>query len=676
MPALLLLIVAVGGLLWLTVATHSTKLGFSDLTRRASLVIAYLLFQVITVAILEVGSVGGHLGSVTVTLAWVLVLLVGLALCRRPLGAFVRRVRGRHLRRPPRPPVDQLVGGAVLVAFFAVLLVMGFLYRPANNDSLVYHLARVEHWIQAGSVGPFAAHYLAQVELAPLSAYHFVTLKLVGGTDRWDGYVELSAAVVCVLGASELARRLGLSGRGQLFTAVLVATVPNLLLEATSTTNNLFGASIAVGALVVLTSGLGAGGWASRGLALGAVAGLAELAKGTLVVMVGPAAVVLVAVAVAHLWREQGPRVVVRQSAGAVVLGAVAAIAVCGPFLGRNLDLFGGVAGPVTKTTVVDDLNVRGAAGNVVRSVAAQFAIGGPDGPLHAFSSAVTGGLEHVNDAVGPADSSDYVFPPDITPFGGTDWSNISRFEDVGANPWHVLLILAALVILVVCAVVRRRSVRLPLALALALCLGFLMFAATARWSIYASRYYLPLLVLWCPLIAAAFSELRPRTLVTWVPRVVAALLVVAALPVLLNNYSRSLIHADWRHDTPLEAYFGRSGSSDGQPARDLAAHYSALTEAIADSGCDEVGLANRVFQEYPIWVGLQQQGWEGSLYDIHVHNVTRKWTPRRFRPCAIIVDTSTLSPDEPAPPAKFPGHRPTEYGPLTLWLSTPSTTG
>ena len=70
-------------------------------------------------------------------------------------------------------------------------------------------------------------------------------------------------------------------------------------------------------------------------------------------------------------------------------------------------------------------------------------------------------------------------------------------------------------------------------------------------------------MVLWCPIIAMAFGQLSSaRRLSRAASRLVAVLLVVAALPLLLDNYTRSLIHADWRHDTPLEAYFGRSGSA------------------------------------------------------------------------------------------------------------------
>ena len=49
--------------------------------------------------------------------------------------------------------------------------------------------------------------------------YNLAVLRLLTGGDSFDGYIQLLAAVICVLGASELAGRLGLSRRGQIFAA-------------------------------------------------------------------------------------------------------------------------------------------------------------------------------------------------------------------------------------------------------------------------------------------------------------------------------------------------------------------------------------------------------------------------------------------------------------------------
>jgi 4-amino-4-deoxy-L-arabinose transferase-like glycosyltransferase len=667
-----MLLVAVAALSWLLVSTHAGTLGFTGLTRRASFVIAFALHQVITVAITEIASIGRHLTATSVTLAWVAVLLIGTVLCRRALvdgaSSLVRAVRAPSLRRP-LPPVDGVVAALVLTAFLGALLAQGLLYRPANSDAKLYHLPRVEHWIQNETVAPYAAHFLAQIELAPLSAYQFVSLHLVTGTDRWDGYVELTGAVVCVVGVSELARRLGLSGRGQAFAALLAATVPNLVLEATSATNNLFGAAIGVAALVVLTSGPGRGGWTRRGIALGAVAGLAELSKGTLVALIGPAALVLVVVAIHRRCRVLGPVVVLRQCVGAGFFGALAGGLVAGPFLYRNFELFGGPGGPVTASTIVTDPSIAGAASNVARSGSAQFLVGGQDGVLHTFSAAMIGLFRHLYDVVGAVDSRNYVLDPLPNPFESGDFSVTTRFEDVGANPWHVLLMIVSLVLLAVCVLRGRRDLVLPLALAVALCVGFVIFAATARWSIYASRYYLPLLVLWCPVIVLALAQLRPRRLARAAARGVAVLLVVACLPMLLDNFTRPLIHPDWRHGAPLEAYFALSGSDDGAPARASAASYADLTAAVAHSSCDRLGLANIIISEYAVWTGLKRFDWDGTIQDVGVDNVSRSLAPAGFVPCAVVFDSLSVHVSAPSAPESVEGLVATRFGTLTLFL-------
>ena len=66
--------------------------------------------------------------------------------------------------------------------------------------------------------------------------------------------------------------------------------------------------------------------------------------------------------------------------------------------------------------------------------------------------------------------------------------------------------------------------------------------------------------------------------------------------------------------------------------------------------------------------VGLQQQGWQGTINDIDVANESNSLQPPGFDPCAVIVDNAALAPGVP-PPSEFPGLTPTQYGSLTLFL-------
>ena len=98
-------------------------------------------------------------------------------------------------------------------------------------------------------------------------------------------------------------------------------------------------------------------------------------------------------------------------------------------------------------------------------------------------------------------------------PFEVQDYSIASCTEDIGADPWHLILFLSSIVILAVGVVRRHCELRLPLALALAGVVGYVVFAGTIKTGTYGNRFYIPLWVALAPVVAVAMSRL-PRNLV------------------------------------------------------------------------------------------------------------------------------------------------------------------
>ncbi len=90
----------------------------------------------------------------------------------------------------------------------------------------------------------------------------------------------------------------------------------------------------------------------------------------------------------------------------------------------------------------------------------------------------------------------------------------------------------------------------MALLLAAGLVLGFLLFTATARWSVFAVRYEIPQFVAWSPVIAVALSTL-PKMVV----RVVLVLLLIACTPQLFQNVEEPFIHQDFAANS-LVPYF------------------------------------------------------------------------------------------------------------------------
>jgi hypothetical protein len=400
------LLLANFGLTVSLIARYRQQLGLEALSGRGAIVVAGLVFQVQLALITEVTSAFHRFDVRTVVSAWLVSIVVLLLVGGGRLFAAVRSVPSR-VRWPQQVLTWDGIVIVAIGAVFATLIVVGWQYPPSNGDSMVYHLPRAMQWIQNGSVAHFTTHYLAQLELAPLHEFNLAHLHLLsGGTDRFDGYVQLIALAICVIGASEVACLLGAGKSGQVLAALVCATIPSAILEATSTQNNLFAASIGLGILLVLLTWRPNAGTLPRAFILGCGLGLAALAKGTLPILLAPSCVVLGLLVLYREWH--GGRGMLTRLVASSVAVVISAAIVVGPFFARNYDLFGQITGPISRWTVSSDITLRSAAANVLRNTAANFMIGnGRDGLATAVSRAVLTGFEELWTPLGirPEDS-------------------------------------------------------------------------------------------------------------------------------------------------------------------------------------------------------------------------------------------------------------------------------
>jgi 4-amino-4-deoxy-L-arabinose transferase-like glycosyltransferase len=632
-----LLPVAVFGLIWF-ITTDNARAYAPRASRRSAFVLAYVGFEVVIALITEITSIGHHLTRGTVAGAWALVL-VALAVAARTRIAAAWRAR----RRPPVPrlAVDEWVALAVLGAFAGVLLAQAWLYRPSNADALAYHLARVEHWIQNQSVAHYAVHFLQQLEFAPLGEYNLAHLHLLLGTDRLDGVVQLFAAAVCVLAVTDIVRLLGGDRRTQLWSAVVCATIPSGLLEATSTQNDYFAAAFTTAALLVLLLWWRGARAIVAWLALATTLSLALLTKGTTMPLIAPLALVLAATIVVRAARADGVAATAKRSAIGLGAGGVIAVVLFGPFLARNLALFDSPFGPWSDGLTIDHPTPQAGAANAIRNVAANFEIGdGTDNIDARISRFVLGRLHSAFDRTGVAiDDKRYTVGVLYDPFVDGDYSRNARNEDIGANPWHVALVGVTGGVLVALVALRRRDLRLALLLASGLTLGFVVFVSATPFQKFGVRLTLPLLVAWSPLIAIVLARAHRV-----VGSVVLAFLVVTSLPQLLDNWTRSMIHPAFPFKSALAPYFPLGTSvADAVSATDM----ENLTSAVARSGCDHVAIANFITLEYPIWVGLDNEGWVGTIEETDVVNESKKFMTAGFDDCVALrrVEPTFVTP-------------------------------
>jgi hypothetical protein len=172
-------------------------------------------------------------------------------------SAIVWRGRGRP--RPPsfRPalaacrdalhdPLVAVLAVAVLGAFgYVAALIVGT--APNDYDVLWYHLARAAFWKQQHAIAYIPGANDARLNGFPPNAEIADSFTMIlGKTERFAGFVQLSALGATMVAVAGIARRIGLSVRQALFGALLFATLPVVVLQSATALNDLvFGSFLA-----------------------------------------------------------------------------------------------------------------------------------------------------------------------------------------------------------------------------------------------------------------------------------------------------------------------------------------------------------------------------------------------------------------------------------------------
>src|SRR5581483_3437995 len=171
--------------------------------------------------------------------------------------------------RPALPPAGPALAAArealrdPLVAILAVALLGAFGYvsalivgtAPNDYDVLWYHLARAAFWKQQHAVAYIPHANDARLNGFPPNAEIAASFSMIlGNTERFAGFVQLSSLVAATVAIGGSARTSGLTVRQAAFGALLFATLPVVILQSATSLNDLvFSACLAVCAYFLFT---------------------------------------------------------------------------------------------------------------------------------------------------------------------------------------------------------------------------------------------------------------------------------------------------------------------------------------------------------------------------------------------------------------------------------------
>jgi hypothetical protein len=595
-------------LVCLAASHHATGDGW-----RRSFLNAALAWGVLVTASTELLSVVDALTTPAILLVWV----AGLGAAT--VGLFYLR-RKRCLDRPSTSSTAatslSAIDSSMLAGVCAVAVAVGvvaLLASPNTWDSMTYHLSRVEHWVQNESVGHYPTHILRQLHQNPWAEYAITHLRLLSGGDTFAALVQWFSLIGSAVGGSLIAQGLGANTRGQVLAAVVSITIPMGVLQGSSTQNDYVVAFWLV-AFAFCTLKLLTEGRRTDSVAAGVALGLAVLTKGTAYVVALPFVIWAIVAAVRTRRRVAVVHV--------ITMVLIAFVLNAGHYL-RNQELYDHPLGPGQEDRpefkyAADLWSPAAAASGVIRNLGLHLAT-----PSERFNSSAEAAIIVLHGLIG-IDASDT-----RTTWGGVTFGipEFSKNEDTTGNSLHVVIGIAA-ALLVAFRVPRDR--RLETFALCTLCAG-LMFSVLLRWQPWHSRLHLPLFVLWSPVIAVTVATARSRVLAP----LVAAALLIAAVPYVIENRSRPLIGD--------RSIFVRSGVDQYFANRpELLVPYRSAVQTVRNAGCTDVGLAFSGGDdwEYPFWVlSRNPAGAPQRFHHVNVSNVsgTLEPEPGSAAPCAVI---------------------------------------
>ncbi|OGO11037.1 MAG: hypothetical protein A2Y93_04065 [Chloroflexi bacterium RBG_13_68_17] len=478
----------------------------------------------------------------------------------------------------------------------AVLLVIALASPPNTNDSLQYHMSRVAHWAAQRSLDHYPTPIERQLWMPPFAEVAVLNLYVLAGSDRLVNLVQWVSMLLCLLGVSMLAARLGARREGQALAALFAVTLPMGILQSTSTQNDyvtaLWVVCLAYWAVKAHQQPLSVRDWIAAGLATG----LGVLTKAT---FYGFALPFLLWLGVSTV-RRTGWRSALRFA----LLGIGLVTILNAGAWNRNLRAYGLPLGPAGAIAAHgnETWGWRVVVSNAVRGLTLHLATpyGDVNGPIADAVTAVHGwlGLD-VND-------------PRTTM--GEYRVKRSFHEDYAGNPYHTLLVPVSLLLLAWrgrtaggAPAVRGVGRRAGWLYAVLVAASALAFCALYKWQPTGSRLQLSLFVLWAPVVGLALERLRlrrtPIRIGALATTAVGLFLTVASLRFLLMNPSRPFLP---RPDDGVSLWNTSRTELLFINAPEFMPGYLPLIEAAGRIGCDSFGLKIDSGQpEYPFWALL-----------------------------------------------------------------------
>jgi hypothetical protein len=588
---------------------------------------AYLSLYLFIVISTELLSFFNAITFQNILLSWLLLLAGGSVIAR------LQKRRGKTVPIPDFRKLLQLETTSklillVIILILAVTLLTGILYPPNNWDSMTYRMARVVNWISNSSVSFYPTAIDRQNYAAPLAEFAIMHLQILTGADLFANSVQwLSFLIVIILGIL-VSAELGFSKKQQLYTAVIIATLPMAILQASSTQNDLVVSGFIFSFafyMLRLKERLSFENIVFASISLG----LAFLTKGTAYIFCAGLGLML---GIAMLYNNKKNYRLLLKTTGILIFIVLFALLINAGHYSRNYDLYRHPLSTGAFIVSNSEHSLPAVLSNIIRNGAIHLAT--PSGTVNNYIYNATQAL-----------LGSQLDNPKITFLDETFVIRFSYHEDLAGNFIHMLLIMISIISL---PMLWKKHLHLNTTwYSGGIVISVILYSLLFSWQPWASRLHTPFFILAAPLITLVLFS-NKRDIMRIVGMLVLIAMVLYSMIFLLNNRSRPLLvrfsrnlvdgqvamlKPDWLNKDRTELYFtNRLYFYDD---------YKNVTQIIKDHDQEFAGLyLDGDSWEYPLWVlaNSENNNRKISFYHVRVSDISGNIKTDHVMPFYIIA--------------------------------------
>ena len=580
----------------------------------------YLITGGYVVFISEILSVFNIINQVSIYLSWIL-LIVFIFLVKRnlKLKLFSNLKYFFKSYTLKKNYFSSIIGLIILIT-----LVICFIYPPNTDDSYAYHLPKIMQWIQNQNLNNFPTSDYRQVSYSPLSEYFLMHFYLITNSDLLLNLPQWFAMVGSTITVSLIAKKLGAKQKTQILSAVFAVTIPMGILQSTSTQTDYMVSlwiTISIFFLISYFKIQNLKNILGFSLALS----LAILTKPTAYIFLFPFCLWLLFFSIKE--KKLG------NIFHLFLIPIILILINCGFFL-RNFGLFSNPLG-INLGVPNEIINTKIFLSNFVRNFSLNLTL-----PDVNFNEGLRFIVRIFHDFLNFSITDPSSTYSTEGRYGGDYFIYFSLYENTASNTFHFLLILTTIFVSFFLIKDYKEYRKEYL-----ICLigSFLFFCLILKWQPWGNRLLLPFFILFSPLVAILFSNLKFLKFQNFI----FIMLIIYSLPYLLFNKTRPLLGNLYRegneivYNKPLflnndrnYLYFPTDSSYYNG--------FSEILKILNKNSCKYIGIdSDESAREYLIWLLVRKsENKDGEIFHINIKNKTQKiYNEEKLKkPCMVFL--------------------------------------